>query len=66
MEMKLNNGDKGVYIARELWDELELTQQGGIDDKNGIDAYLNSESVQIKYDGTIANTNNIYHEIYEI
>lgn len=48
-----------------LWPSLTLTSCGGYEDKNGIDAYDNGKSIQIKYDRMIAETRNIYHEFYE-
>jgi len=63
--MKLNNGKLGELKAKELWTELILAESGGVDDKNGIDGYLNGEKIQIKYDGTISRTGNIYVELYE-
>lgn len=61
----MNNGGLGEKMAQALWPELQLTENGSELDKNGIDGYLNGETVQIKYDKTITKTGNIYHEIYE-
>lgn len=63
--MKLNNGQLGEQMAKQLWAELEMVEPGSKLDRSGIDAYLDGESVQVKYDGTIAKTGNVYHEIYE-
>ncbi len=63
--MRLNKGKLGELKAKELWPDLILTESGGIDDKNGIDGYLHGERVQIKYDGTISRTGNVYIELYE-
>jgi len=63
--MKLTNGEYGEKKAKELWPELMLTKNGGIDDKNGIDAYLYGRKIQIKYDNKIQQTGNIYVELYE-
>lgn len=60
----MNNGELGEKIAKELW-VLTLTESGGAEDKAGIDAWEDGETIQIKYDGTIAKTGNVYHEIYE-
>lgn len=62
---KLNKGELGERMAKQLWPELEMTLPGSELDKSGIDAYLGNETVQIKYDGTIAKTGNVYHELYE-
>ncbi len=62
---KLDRGELGEKIVKELWPDLKLTESGGVDDKNGIDGFLNGKKIQIKYDATIARTGNIYIELYE-
>lgn len=62
---KLDNGKLGEVMAKKLWPELVMVESGSKLDRSGIDAFLGNESVQIKNDGTIAKTGNIYHEIYE-
>ena len=57
--------NRGVEIARILWPRLELVPEGSYWDKYGIDAHLDGETVQIKFDNRIALSGNIYHEIYE-
>ena len=61
----MNKGKFGELKAKELWPELTLTENGGVDDKNGIDGYLHGRKVQVKYDDTISKTGNIYIELYE-
>lgn len=62
-ETKLNNGDLGHKIAKELWPDLVFASEA--EDKKGTDAHINGVSIQIKYDGTIAKTGNLYIEYYE-
>lgn len=68
-EMKLVKplfkNDRGVEIAKLLWPGLEFEPEGSFWDKYGIDAHLNGQTVQIKYDRRIATSGNIYHEFYE-
>lgn len=59
------NGKFGELKAKELWQGLTMTESGGIDDRNGIDGYLYGKKIQVKYDGTISKTGNIYVELYE-
>lgn len=63
--MKLTNGKFGEEKAAELWPDLRLTENGSIDDRNGIDGYLNGKRVQIKFDRRISKTENIYREVWE-
>ena len=57
--------NRGVEIAKMLWPQLELEPEGSFWDKYGIDAHLDGQTVQIKYDWRIAISGNIYHEFYE-
>jgi hypothetical protein len=58
--------DEGKMLAKELFPELKLVPDGDpVDKYQGIDAYLNKNGVQIKYDKTIYDSHNLYHEIYE-
>lgn len=57
--------DKGRKLAKLFWPGLILTDEGGAEDRSGVDAYLDGLTVQIKYDSAIPRTGNIYHEIYE-
>lgn len=52
-------------IAKELWPELRLEPNRSPNDKLGIDGWLGGKPVQIKKDSTIAESGNLYHEIYE-
>jgi len=62
-------GRRGVAIARYCWPHLKLTVSGGAEDKKGTDGYgfglFGEDRVQIKFDGRIAESGNIYHEVYE-
>jgi len=64
-EMKSPNDDMGRYIAKIFWPELWFVPEGSFWDYYGIDAYLESDSVQIKHDRRIAKSENLWHEIYE-
>lgn len=57
--------DRGVEIAKRLWPNLIFEPSGGFYDQYGIDAHLEGETVQIKYDSRIASSENVYHEYYE-
>lgn len=61
----MNKGDLGRAIAKKLWPSITLVDGGSPIDKMGVDAYDGEYALQIKYDATIAKTNNLYHEIYE-
>ena len=52
-------------VAKYLWPDLKLTPCGDRTDREGIDAFLNGDTVQIKADRTISFSNRLYHEIYE-
>lgn len=64
-QRKVKPPDIGTSVAKLLWPNLELIQPGDFWDKYGIDALLNGEPIQIKWDTAIARTGNVYHEIYE-
>ena len=55
----------GRKIVRELWPEIQLEFLGSINDRDGIDGWLHSMKVQIKYDRRIEETGNIWDEHYE-
>ena len=63
--MKLDKGELGRQMAKRLWASINLVENGSPIDKMGVDAYDGNRSIQIKYDETMARTENIYHEIYE-
>jgi len=48
-----------------LWPNIEFVAEGDFWDKQGIDAHIDGDSIQIKYDRRIATSGNLYHEIYE-
>lgn len=52
-------------IVHHFWPKMQFTEEGSRDDRVGIDGYLNGQAVQIKYDGKIVQTGNIYDEIWE-
>ncbi len=54
-----------MEIAKQLFSELVIEPQGTWWDEAGIDGFLSDEPVQIKFDGRIASSGNIYHEVYE-
>ena len=58
-------GNRGVELAIRWWPSLKPTARFSKDDCDGIDAWLGSEGVQIKYDQRSNMTGNIVHEIYE-
>ena len=60
-----DKGERACRIVRSLWPMFRRTVSGGLEDKRGIDGYLNGKSVQVKYDERIVQSGNIYHEIYE-
>lgn len=60
-----DRGKRGVELALHWWPNLKPTAQFSQDDLDGIDAWLDGEAVQIKYDGRSNETGNIVHEIYE-
>ena len=67
-EMKLKTARKhnrGVEIARQLFPGLIIEPPGTWWDRAGIDGFLDGEPVQIKFDGRMALSGNIYHEVYE-
>ena len=57
-------GKRGVEIAA-MWWPIKPTGQFSYDDCSGIDAWLDGEPIQIKYDGLSNETGNVLHEIYE-
>jgi len=57
--------DPGRVIAKLLWPELVFNAEGTFWDKYGQDAALGKLTVQVKCDGRIARSGNIYHEVYE-
>jgi len=57
--------DRGWYIAKLLWPEIVLQPHRSFLDRYGLDAHLNGDSTQIKYDSRIVDSKNLYHEIYE-
>ena len=65
----MKTGQRGVTIARFLWPHLKLVEQGGDEDRRGTDGYgfglFGEEKVQIKFDARIAQSGNVYHEIWE-
>lgn len=64
----MNEGDKGrrgVDIAKHWWPDLKETAQFSPEDICGVDAWLDGQPVQIKYDLRSANTGNVVHELYE-
>ena len=65
LNLQRNDGRQAELRAVQLWPELRLVPSGGIEDRRGIDGYLNGQTVQIKYDATIAKTGNNYHELWE-
>ena len=58
-------GNMGVAIVSHLWGFRFKKVSSFEVDKNGTDGYFDGKPVQIKYDEAIANTGNIYHEIWE-
>ena len=60
-------GRRGVLIAKKLWPQLQLVEEGSDTDKDGADAVMRSGDflLQIKTDETIATTGNLYVEYYE-
>ncbi len=64
--MRLVKLSQGAAVAKMLWPELELEPEGSFWDKYGIDGRLNGDlTTQVKWDGRISVSGNIYHEIYE-
>lgn len=63
--MNTDGDRRGREIAKLLWPKLWFVPPGSFWDKYGIDAYLDAETIQVKYDSRIAQSGNIYHEIYE-
>ena len=57
--------NRGVEIAKQLFPGLIIEPPGTWWDRAGIDGFLEDKPVQIKFDGRIALSGNIYHEIYE-
>lgn len=57
--------NRGIEIAKQLFPELIIEPPGTWWDRAGIDGFLGDETVQIKFDGRMALSGNIYHEIYE-
>lgn len=57
--------NRGIEIAKLLFPELIIEPPGTWWDRVGIDGFLGEDAVQIKFDGRIALSRNIYHEIYE-
>lgn len=65
MVTKSPTKDKGWYIAKLLWPQISLQLERGLLDRYGLDAYLDGDSTQIKFDSRIVTSRNLYHEIYE-
>lgn len=57
--------NRGEEIAKILWPELTFEPDGSFWNQYGIDGYIDSISVQIKFDGGIPLRHNLWHEIYE-
>lgn len=65
VKSKITSRDKGKNLAIRLYPEIILTGDGDFDDVQGIDGRIKNKTIQIKYDTSITDTHNIYHEIYE-
>lgn len=60
-------GRRGFKIASRLWPTLRPIEEGSESDRNGQDAVcrLNGLRVQVKADSRIAQSGNLYLELYE-
>ena len=60
-------GRRAVYIAKKLWPSLRFLEEGSERDRGGSDMVLkNSDAtVQVKGDHRIAESGNLYVEVYE-
>lgn len=65
MKSKARKHNRGVEIAKQLFPKLAIEPLGTWWDRVGIDGFLDEEPTQIKFDGRMALSGNIYHEIYE-
>ena len=63
----VEKGRRGLLIAKRLWPQLVLVEEASSTDKAGQDAYFRAGNVkvQVKTDETMAETNNLYIELYE-
>ena len=56
---------EAVNVAQLIWPALVLTPRAGVEDRQGVDAYLYEKRIQIKGDQGIAKSGNLYIEAYE-
>ena len=57
---------RGIEVAISLWPGIKLMPSGSYADRKlGIDGYEDGKTLQVKYDIRMAETNNLYHEVYE-
>lgn len=64
----MNNRDKenlSYKVVSYFYPQVQWAKANSIFDRMGIDGWLEGFPIQVKYDGTIAKSGNIYHEIYE-